>query len=113
MPTDAPPESLLRPLVEDLHARRERAKLGGGREKIERQHAADKLTARERLELLIDEGTFSELGIHGRPHFAQRAMEGKEAAADGVVTGYGKVDGRLVAVCAYDFTVMALSLIHI
>jgi acetyl-CoA carboxylase carboxyltransferase component len=108
--TDAPPESLLRPLVEDLHARRERARLGGGPEKIERQHAADKLTARERLDLLIDEGTFTELGIHGRPHFAQRAMEGKEAPADGVVTGYGKVDGRLVAVCAYDFTVMAGSM---
>ncbi|HEX2161312.1 MAG TPA: acyl-CoA carboxylase subunit beta [Thermoleophilaceae bacterium] len=110
MPTDAPPESLLRPLVEDLHARREKAKLGGGPEKIERQHAADKLTARERLDLLIDAGSFTELGIHGRPHFAQRAMEGKEAPADGVVTGYGKVDGRLVAVCAYDFTVMAGSM---
>jgi len=108
--TDAPPESVLRPLVEELHARRERAKLGGGAEKIERQHAADKLTARERLELLIDAGTFSELGIHGRPHFAQQAMEGKEAPADGVVTGYGKIDGRLVAVCAYDFTVMAGSM---
>jgi acetyl-CoA carboxylase carboxyltransferase component len=108
--TDAPPESLLRPLVEDLHARREKAKLGGGPEKIERQHAADKLTARERLDLLIDAGTFTELGIHGRPHFAQRAMDGKEAPADGVVTGYGKVEGRLVAVCAYDFTVMAGSM---
>ncbi len=70
----------------------------------------DKLTARERLALLIDEGTFTELGIHGRPHFSQRAMEGKEAPADGVITGYGKVDGRLVAVCAYDFTVMAGSM---
>jgi len=108
--TDAPPESVLRPLVEDLHARREKARLGGGPEKIAKQHAADKLTARERLDLLIDDGTFTELGIHGRPHFAQRAMEGKEAPADGVVTGYGKVDGRLVAVCAYDFTVMAGSM---
>jgi acetyl-CoA carboxylase carboxyltransferase component len=102
--------SLLRPLVEDLHARREQIKLGGGEEKIARQHAAEKLTARERLALLIDDGTFTELGIHGRPHFAQRAMDGKEAPADGVITGYGKVDGRLVAVCAYDFTVMAGSM---
>ena len=108
--TDAPPESVLRPLVEDLHARRERARLGGGAEKIERQHAADKLTARERIALLIDDGSFTELGIHGRPHFAQRAMDGKDAPADGVVTGYGKVDGRMVAVCAYDFTVMAGSM---
>jgi acetyl-CoA carboxylase carboxyltransferase component len=100
----------LRSLVDDLHERREAARLGGGPEKIERQHSDDKLTARERLALLIDEGTFTELGIHGRPHFSQRAMEGKEAPADGVITGYGKVDGRLVAVCAYDFTVMAGSM---
>jgi acetyl-CoA carboxylase carboxyltransferase component len=100
----------LRSLVEELHERRERAKLGGGEEKIARQHEQDKLTARERLALLIDEGTFTELGIHGRPHFSQRAMEGKDAPADGVITGYGKVDGRLVAVAAYDFTVMAGSM---
>jgi acetyl-CoA carboxylase carboxyltransferase component len=100
----------LRSLAEDLHERRERAKLGGGPEKIEKQHSRDKLTARERLALLIDEGTFVELGIHGRPHFSQRNVEGVEAPADGVVTGYGKVDGRLVAVAAYDFTVMAGSM---
>jgi methylmalonyl-CoA decarboxylase subunit alpha len=100
----------LRSLVDDLHARRERARLGGGEEKIAQQHERDKLTARERLGLLIDEGTFTELGIHGRPHFSQRAMEGREAPADGVVTGYGKVDGRLACVAAYDFTVMAGSM---
>jgi len=110
MTTDAPSTSLLRPLAEDLRARREQIKLGGGPEKIEAQHAQEKLTARERLALLIDEGTFVELGIHGRPHFSQRAMEGREAPADGVITGYGKVDGRLVAVAAYDFTVMAGSM---
>jgi len=107
---DAPPQSLLRPLVEELAARRAKAELGGGQEKIDRQHAADKLTARERLALLIDEGTFTELGIHAGIHFAVRGLEGKEAPADGVITGYGKVDGRLVAVCAYDFTVMAGSM---
>ena len=100
----------LRSLVEDLEERRAKARLGGGEEKIARQHEQDKLTARERLALLIDDGTFVELGIHGRPHFAQRAMEGKEAPADGVITGYGKIDGRLVAVAAYDFTVMAGSM---
>ena len=100
----------LRSLVDDLHERREQIRLGGGEERIARQHEQDKLTARERLALLIDEGTFVELGIHGRPHFSQRAMEGKEAPADGVITGYGKVDGRLVAVAAYDFTVMAGSM---
>ncbi len=109
MSTDAPP-SILRPLVEDLHERRARAKLGGGEEKIAKQHAADKLTARERLDLLVDPGTFTELGIHAGIHYSVRALEGKEAPADGVITGYGKVDGRLVAVAAYDFTVMAGSM---
>jgi acetyl-CoA carboxylase carboxyltransferase component len=113
-PRAAPDELVARPplrsLVEDLHERREQIKLGGGPERIERQHAGDKLTGRERLELLIDSGTFTELGIHGRPHFSQRAMDGKEAPADGVITGYGRIDGRLVAVCAYDFTVMAGSM---
>ncbi len=102
--------SMLRPLSEDLAQRRAAIRLGGGEEKIAAQHAAQKLTARERLALLYDEGTFVELGAHGRPHFSQRAMEGREAPADGVVTGYGKVAGRLVATVAYDFTVMAGSM---
>jgi methylmalonyl-CoA decarboxylase subunit alpha len=102
--------SILRPLVEELAARRAKAMLGGGEEKIAKQHAAEKLTARERLALLIDEGTFTELGIHAGIHFSVRGLEGKEAPADGVITGYGKVDGRMVAVCAYDFTVMAGSM---
>jgi methylmalonyl-CoA decarboxylase subunit alpha len=104
------PTSILRPLVEELAERRARAKLGGGEEKIARQHAQEKLTARERLELLIDPGTFTELGIHAGIHHAVRGLEDKEAPADGVITGYGKVDGRMVAVAAYDFTVMAGSM---
>jgi acetyl-CoA carboxylase carboxyltransferase component len=110
MTTDAASAGLLRPLADDLAARRARIKEGGGAEKIAAQHAREKLTARERLDLLIDAGTWVELGIHGRPHFSQRAMEGKDAPADGVITGYGKVDGRLTAVAAYDFTVMAGSM---
>jgi methylmalonyl-CoA decarboxylase subunit alpha len=102
--------SLLRPLVEDLEARRAQIRLGGGEQKIAAQHAREKLTARERIALLIDDGTFVELGIHGRPHYSQRAMDGVDAPADGVITGYGKLDGRLTAVCAYDFTVMAGSM---
>jgi acetyl-CoA carboxylase carboxyltransferase component len=109
-PADAQPDSMLRTLAEDLQARREQIKLGGGEERIAAQHAAEKLTARERLALLFDERGFVELGIHGRPHFSQRAMEGREAPADGVITGYGPVDGRLVACAAYDFTVMAGSM---
>src|SRR5829696_9003595 len=110
MSTTEQPASLLRPLVEELAERRERAKLGGGEEKIAKQHDQGKLTARERLDLLIDDGTFCEFGIHAQPHFSQQAMAGREAPADGVVTGYGKVDGRLVAIAAYDFTVMAGSM---
>jgi acetyl-CoA carboxylase carboxyltransferase component len=103
-------ETGMRPLVEDLHERREQAKLGGGEEKIALQHERGKLTARERIDLLVDPGTFVELGIHAGPHFSQRAMEGKEAPADGVITGWGDVDGRPCAIAAYDFTVMAGSM---
>ena len=110
MSIETPPPSLLRPLVEDLHARREHAAQGGGAERIARQHAADKLTARERLALLFDEGDYTELGIHAGIHHSVRGLEGKDAPADGVITAYGKVDGRLVAACAYDFTVMAGSM---
>jgi methylmalonyl-CoA decarboxylase subunit alpha len=104
------PTSLLRPLVEDLLERRAAARLGGGEEKIAKQHAADKLTARERIDLLVDAGTFNELGLHAGIHYSVRGLEDKAAPADGVVTGYGKVDGRLVAIAAYDFTVMAGSM---
>ena len=104
---EAPPESAMKGLVDDLHARREKAKLGGGEEKIAKQHSRGKLTARERLDLLVDPGTFVEMGIHAGPHFSQRSMEGKEAPADGVITGWGDIDGRTCAIAAYDFTVMA------
>ncbi|MFL5906283.1 MAG: acyl-CoA carboxylase subunit beta [Solirubrobacterales bacterium] len=97
-------------LTEDLHGRREHAKLGGGEEKIALQHERGKLTARERIDLLCDEGTFVEMGIHGRPHFSQRSMEGVDAPADGVITGWGDVDGRRCCIAAYDFTVMAGSM---
>ena len=109
---EAPPAEggALKALVDDLHERREKAKLGGGEEKIAKQHAAGKLTARERIDLLVDAGTFVEMGIHARPHFSQRAMEGKDAPADGVITGWGDVDGRSCAIAAYDFTVMAGSM---
>jgi acetyl-CoA carboxylase carboxyltransferase component len=107
---DAATTSILRPLADELHARRAAARLGGGEERIARQHDKGALTARERLDLLIDEGTFTELGVHAGIHHSVRGLEGKEAPADGVITGYGRVDGRLVAVAAYDFTVMAGSM---
>src|SRR5918997_4276666 len=107
---DAGEQTGMKGLVEDLHGRRERAKLGGGEEKIAKQHAAGKLTARERIDLLVDPGTFVEIGIHAGPHSSQRSMEGKDAPADGVITGWGDVDGRPCAIAAYDFTVMAGSM---
>jgi acetyl-CoA carboxylase carboxyltransferase component len=97
-------------LTDQLHDRREKARLGGGEEKIAKQHERGKLTARERIDLLVDEGSFYELGLHGRPHFSQRAMEGVDAPADGVVTGWGDIDGRTCCIAAYDFTVMAGSM---
>ena len=110
MSTDTTPDSILRPLADDLRERRAAARLGGGEERIERQHAAGKLTARERVDRLLDAGTFTEIGIHAGVHHSVRGLEGREAPADGVITGYGLVDGRHVAVCAYDFTVMAGSM---
>src|SRR3954467_807463 len=100
----------MKSLVEDLHDRREKAKLGGGEAKIALQHERGKLTARERIELLVDPGTFVELGIQAGPHSSQKAMEGKDAPADGVITGWGDVDGRTCCIAAYDFTVMAGSM---
>jgi acetyl-CoA carboxylase carboxyltransferase component len=108
--TEHDEETGMQGLVDDLHERRESAKLGGGEEKIGVQHERGKLTARERLDLLVDPGTFVELGIHAGPHFSQRSMEGKEAPADGVITGWGDVDGRPCCIAAYDFTVMAGSM---
>jgi acetyl-CoA carboxylase carboxyltransferase component len=107
---EAGEETGMKGLTEDVHRRREKAKLGGGEEKIALQHERGKLTARERIDLLCDPGSFVEMGIHGRPHFSQRNMEGKEAPADGVITGWGDVDGRRCCIAAYDFTVMAGSM---
>lgn len=97
--------------VAELHAKR-RKNLGmGGEERIAKQHQRGKLTVRERIDLLFDEGTFVELGLLAH----QQPVRGGEAdaegtPADGVVTGHGQVDGREVWVIAYDFTVMAGSM---
>jgi acetyl-CoA carboxylase carboxyltransferase component len=96
--------------AEDLARRRARVSRMGGDEAVARQHAAGKLTARERIERLFDEDTFTEIGIHATHAGIAPDLAGRETPADGVVTGFGKVDGRLVAVIAYDFTVMAGSM---
>ncbi len=94
----------------DLAARRARATAMGGEEAIARQHAAGKLTVRERIELLFDAGTFHEIGLHATHAGIAPDLAGRETPADGVVTGFGKIDGRLASVIAYDFTVMAGSM---
>jgi acetyl-CoA carboxylase carboxyltransferase component len=82
----------------------------GGPERIDRQHSQGKLTVRERLDLLFDEGTFTEHGLLAHHQSNSPQMQGKFTPADGVVCGVGEIDGRAVAVIAYDFTVMAGSI---
>ncbi|MBI4509748.1 MAG: methylmalonyl-CoA carboxyltransferase [Deltaproteobacteria bacterium] len=86
------------------------AELGGGAERIQKQHAAGKLTARERIELLLDPGTFVEMDKFVTHRCADFGMEQQKILGDGVVTGYGHVGGRLVYVFAQDFTVFGGSL---
>ncbi len=96
--------------IEELRERLERARQGGGPQRIEKQHEAGKLTARERIELLVDPGTFDEtdaLVVHRCTDFG---MEKKKIPGDGVVTGFARIDGRPVAIFAQDFTVFGGSL---
>lgn len=86
------------------------AELGGGKARIERQHAQGKLTARERIDLLLDPGTFVELDKFVTHRCADFEMQEQKIPGDGVVTGYGKVDGRTIYVFAQDFTVFGGSL---
>ena len=96
--------------TEELNRRRDVARQMGGPERIERQHGDGKLTVRERLERLYDADSFLEFGMLGHHQSASPAMQGKNTPADGVICGIGKIDGRRVALIAYDFTVMAGSI---
>ena len=100
----------MKDLADDLARRRATARGMGGEDAVARQHAAGKLTVRERLDLLFDAGTFTEIGVHATHAGISADMVGKTTPADGVVTGFGKVDGRFASVIAYDFTVMAGSM---
>ena len=95
---------------EKLKELKERALQGGGPKAIEKQHSKGKLTARERLELLLDPGSFVELGTLVTTRATEFGMAEKRFPGDGVVTGFGTIDGRLVFVYAQDFTVMGGSL---
>ncbi len=96
--------------VNDLHAKKLDLKLGGGEIKIKKQHDAGKKTARERLILLFDEGSFVEIDPFVEARGVDFDMQNKKVAGDGVVTGYGTVDGRLIFVSSQDFTVIGGSL---
>ena len=88
-----------------LHKRRQ-AEQGGGEEKIQAQHEKGKLTARERIDLLLDEGSFTEVDALVTHHYYEFDMQSKKFFGDAVITGYGTINGRQVFLFAYDFTVL-------
>src|SRR5262245_28497887 len=96
--------------LEELRQRKEQAKLGGGSRRIENQHKKGKLTARERLDLLLDPGSFNELDMFVTHRTSGFGLEEQKMLGDGVVTGYGKIAGRLVYVFSQDFTVFGGSM---
>ncbi len=101
-------------ILEQLEAKREQARLGGGQKRIDAQHARGKLTARERIEVLLDEGTFEEWDMFVEHRCVDFGMADNKIPGDGVVTGYGMINGRLVFIYSQDFTVFggALSEAH-
>src|SRR5271156_3886831 len=96
--------------LEELRRRNAAAEAGGGIERRERQHKEGKLSARERIDLLLDEGTFEELDKFVRHHSQDFGAGEQRPLGDGFVTGYGHIGGRLVYVFAQDFTVFGGSL---
>ena len=96
--------------LEELERRREAARMGGGQKRIDAQHAKGRLTARERLVVLLDEGSFEELDVYVEHNCVDFGMETQKIPGDGVVTGSGTVNGRLVFVFSQDFTVFGGSL---
>ena len=93
-----------------FNQKKEEALLGGGQEKIAKQHKQGKLTARERIEVLLDSGSFEEFGIFMEHRCINFNMQEKKFPGDGVVTGSGTINGRMVFVFAQDFTVNGGSL---
>ncbi|ENQ90298.1 propionyl-CoA carboxylase beta chain [Brucella melitensis R3/07-2] len=97
-------------LLEQLEARRAAARLGGGQRRIDAQHGKGKLTARERIEVLLDEGSFEEFDMYVTHRCTDFGMAQQKVAGDGVVTGWGTINGRQVYVFSQDFTVLGGSL---
>jgi len=101
---------LIEEKLKELLEKRNLAKLGGGEKRIERQHEKGKLTARERIDLLLDDGSFEEFDMFVTHRCTDFGLEKQQYFSDGVVTGYGTIDGRLVYVFSQDFTVFGGSL---
>ena len=100
----------MKDILQKLEKRRDVARLGGGEKRIASQHAKGKLTARERIELLLDEGSFEEFDMFKAHRCTDFGMEKQQIAGDGVVTGWGTINGRMVYVFSQDFTVFGGSL---
>ena len=100
----------MKDILDTLEERRAGAKLGGGEKRIAAQHARGKLTARERIELLLDKGSFEEFDMFVEHRSTEFGMEKNKVPGDGVVTGWGTVNGRKTFVFAKDFTVFGGSL---
>ncbi|MGH7370889.1 MAG: carboxyl transferase domain-containing protein, partial [Candidatus Methylomirabilales bacterium] len=96
--------------LKELHRRKEAALAGGGPERIEKQHQAGKLTARERINVLLDPGSFTEMDMLVTHRCTDFGMEKQKIPGDGVVIGHGTIDGRPVYIFAYDFTSLGGSL---
>src|SRR5210317_1771234 len=96
--------------IEGLRSKIEKAKLGGGEARIEKQHAKGKLTARERIHFLLDPDSFEEIGMLVKHRSNDFGMENQVYLGDGVITGYGTIHDRLVYVFSQDFTVFGGSL---
>jgi len=103
-------EETMKDILAELEARRATARQGGGQRRIDAQHARGKLTARERIELLLDEGSFEEFDMFVAHRCTDFGMEADRPSGDGVVTGWGTINGRMVYVFSQDFTVFGGSL---
>ncbi|MEM8643435.1 MAG: acyl-CoA carboxylase subunit beta [Pseudomonadota bacterium] len=100
----------MKEVIEELEIRRAKARMGGGEKRIDAQHKRGKLTARERLQLLLDDNSFEEFDMYVEHRCADFGMADNKVPGDGVVTGWGTINGRVVYVIAKDFTVFGGSL---
>ena len=101
-----PPQDVLEEQIASLRQKRAKVELGGGKERIDKQHASRKLTARERIDKLVDRSSFQEVGLFAKHRATLFGMADKDVPADGVVTGCARIDGRTVHLASQDFTVL-------